>query len=104
MPSFFEELWASIFIPGTTPALLIATNVSFFLLQVTLIILLFAAYSIHFVIMNIICGGLWAGINWFAKEVEEFKQLEEAKKLRSGNDKGGSSTGAVDTLEDKKGI
>lgn len=81
MSSFFQELWVSVFTPGTTPALVLATNVTFFFLQITLIVLYFATYSIHLIFLNIISGGLWAAINWFVKEVEEFKRGEAAKEL-----------------------
>ncbi|KAI1844409.1 hypothetical protein JX265_010160 [Neoarthrinium moseri] len=75
MASFFEEIWNSIFTPGTTPTLLIATNVTFAALQVVLFALLLATYSIHFVILSVLCGGLWSAINWFASEL----QKEQAK-------------------------
>ncbi|KAF8417229.1 ER protein Pkr1-domain-containing protein [Tirmania nivea] len=86
MASFLHDIWASVFTPGTTPALVLATNVTFFLLQIILLILLYTTLSYHFVAMNILCAGLWGGINWFMKEVEEFKRSEEAKKLESEKD------------------
>ncbi|KAI5807621.1 ER protein Pkr1-domain-containing protein [Peziza echinospora] len=85
MASFFEDLWSSVFTPGTTPALLLATNGSFALLQCTLIALLFATHSIHFVVLNCLAAGLWAAINWFVKELEEFKRSEEQAKLASAS-------------------
>ena len=111
MASFFHDLWASVFTPGTTPALVLATNVTFFLLQIILLILLYATLSYHFIAMNIICVGLWGGVNWFVKEVEEFKRSEEAKKLESekdnsslGKDKKQSGEVVIsrDALEPKK--
>ena len=75
MASFLEELWGSIFTPGTTPTLLIATNASFAALQFLLLILLLATYSVHFVVLSVISGGLWYAINWFAREL----QIEHAK-------------------------
>ncbi|KAJ9662173.1 SMK killer toxin resistance protein [Neophaeococcomyces mojaviensis] len=75
MATFFEELWNSIFTPGTTPTLLVATNVSFAALQFLLLVLLFATYSIHFLILSILSAGLWYAINWFAREL----QIENAK-------------------------
>ncbi|KAK3694731.1 small nuclear ribonucleoprotein [Podospora appendiculata] len=83
MASFFEQLWESIFIPGPTPTLLIATNVTFACLQVLLAVLLFATYSIHFVVLSALCGGLWAAINWFARELKEHQQQEEEKARRA---------------------
>lgn len=113
MGSFFHDLWASVFTPGTTPALVLATNVTFFLLQMILLILLYVTLSYHFIAMNILCAGLWGGINWFMKEVEEFKRSEEAKKLESKKDdlsigKDKKQSGKVeisrDTLEPKKDL
>lgn len=75
MANFLEELWNSIFTPGTTPTLLVATNASFGALQFLLLILLIATYSIHFLILSLICAGLWYAINWFAREL----QIEHAK-------------------------
>lgn len=69
MANFFEELWTSVFTPGTTPTLLLATNATFGALQFLLLILLFATYSIHFLVLSILCAGLWYSINWFATEI-----------------------------------
>ncbi|ETS88193.1 hypothetical protein PFICI_02021 [Pestalotiopsis fici W106-1] len=79
MATFFEEMWNSIFTPGTTPTLLLATNVTFAALQVVLFGLLLATYSIHFVILSFISGGLWGAINWFATELKK-EQAKEAER------------------------
>ncbi|KAL2855998.1 ER protein Pkr1-domain-containing protein [Aspergillus pseudoustus] len=71
MTSFIENLWSSIFTAGPTPTLLLATNFSFAALQVVLLVLLLATYSIHFVFLSIISAGLWYSINWFAREVTQ---------------------------------
>ncbi len=83
MASFLQDLWESIFTPGTTPTLLVATNITFAALQVVLAALLFATYSIHFVILSGLCGGLWAAINWFAKELKVQQLKEEEEKRRA---------------------
>src|SRR5690348_5349133 len=83
MASFVQELWESIFTPGPTPTLLIATNVTFAALQIVLAGLLIATYSIHFVVLSILSGGLWAAINWFAKELKVHQQQEEEKERRA---------------------
>lgn len=70
-----EELWNSIFTPGATPTLLLATNLSFAALQALLFTLLVATYSYHFLILSLLCAGLWTAINWFVREL----QLENAK-------------------------
>ncbi|KAL5888578.1 SMK killer toxin resistance protein [Pyricularia oryzae] len=82
MADFIKDLWESIFTPGPTPSLLIATNVSFAALQVVLFALLIATYSIHFVVLSGLCGGLWWAINWFAREVKEAQRLEQLEKQR----------------------
>lgn len=83
MASFVQDLWESIFTAGPTPTLLIATNVTFGALQLVLAALLFATYSIHFVILSGLCGGLWVGINWFARELQAHQLQEEEKARRA---------------------
>ncbi|KAJ6787101.1 hypothetical protein PWT90_07222 [Aphanocladium album] len=73
MSSFVVELWESIFVPGPTPVLLRAANATFAALQLTLFALLVSTYSIHFVILSILCAGLWWSINWFAAELAAAK-------------------------------
>ncbi|KAF2144681.1 uncharacterized protein K452DRAFT_356810 [Aplosporella prunicola CBS 121167] len=96
MSQFFENLWNSIFTPGPTPTLLVATNASFAALQITLFGLLVATYSIHFVILSFLCGGLWWAINWFANELRLANEKEEAAKRireRRGKESGRSKDG-----------
>ncbi|RKF79592.1 V-type ATPase assembly factor PKR1 [Golovinomyces cichoracearum] len=69
--NFLNDLFQSIFTPGPTHTLLIATNVTFACLQVLLLLLLIATYSIHFVILSILSAGLWVAINWFANELKK---------------------------------
>ncbi|KAK3363064.1 ER protein Pkr1-domain-containing protein [Lasiosphaeria hispida] len=83
MAGFVTELWESIFTPGPTPTLLIATNVTFAALQLVLGALLFATYSIHFVVLSVLSGSLWAAINWFARELLEHQAQEEEKARRA---------------------
>ena len=90
MSDFLVSLWESVFTPGTTPTLLIATNATFGCLQVLLLILLFFTSSYHFLFLSIICGGLWGAINWFAAEVQAVKAQEE----KGGSQKGGDAKGA----------
>jgi hypothetical protein len=83
MASFFENLWGSIFTPGATPTLLIATNVTFGALQFVLGALLVGTRSIHFVVLSALCAGLWWAINWFAAELALAEKAEqEAGRLR----------------------
>jgi hypothetical protein len=94
MASFLESLWASIFTPGTTPTLLLATNVTFFSLQLLFFGLLVATYSMHFVALSILSAGLWWGINWFAAELQRAKEIEQEaeriRKRRAAEGKGGA--------------
>lgn len=83
MSKFVEELWESIFTPGTTPTLLIATNATFAALQVVLGALLIATYSIHFVILSFLSAGLWYAINWFAREVQASHDAELKEQARA---------------------
>lgn len=83
MSQFFQDLWESIFIPGPTPSLLIATNVTFACLQLVLFALLLATYSVHFIILSFLSGGLWYAINWFARELQANHDKEVAEKARA---------------------
>jgi hypothetical protein len=105
MASFSEKLWESIFTPGATPTLLVATNASFAALQLLFLALLLATYSIHFIILSFLCGGLWWSINWFAAEIRAAQaKEEEAKRIREarrGKDRGiGDDGEAMDTGDD----
>lgn len=78
MASFLEELWSSVFTPGPTPTLLVATNASFACLQFLLLCLLLATYSAHFIVLSLICGSLWWSINWFVRELLSARAKEES--------------------------
>ncbi|PWY70938.1 Pkr1-domain-containing protein [Aspergillus heteromorphus CBS 117.55] len=79
MGSFMEDLWSSIFTPGPTHTLLVATNVTFAALQTLLFALLLATYSIHFVALSALSGALWWSINWFARELRQVQAAEAAE-------------------------
>ncbi|KFA66258.1 hypothetical protein S40285_01918 [Stachybotrys chlorohalonatus IBT 40285] len=79
MASFMTDLWESIFVPGPTPSILIATNATFAALQLVLLALLVATYSVHFFVLSFLCGGLWWSINWFAAELAASQREEQAK-------------------------
>ncbi|KAF2799498.1 Pkr1-domain-containing protein [Melanomma pulvis-pyrius CBS 109.77] len=108
MPNFFEDLWLSVFTPGPTPTLLVATNASFAALQLLFFALLLATYSVHFVILSGLTAGLWWAINWFATEVRAAQAVEEeAKRIREARrekEKDRTRTGdeveAMDTGDD----
>ncbi|KHN99858.1 Endoplasmic reticulum, protein Pkr1 [Metarhizium album ARSEF 1941] len=99
MASFIAGLWESIFVPGPTPTILKATNATFAALQIVLLGLLVATTSIHFVVLSILCAGLWYSINWFANElaVAQTRQQQEAERATAEDkdatdDKGGDDS------------
>lgn len=97
MSQFFQDLWESIFTPGPTPSLLIATNVTFAALQFVLAALLLATYSIHFIILSFLSAGLWWAINWFARELQANHDRELKEKARAARKI--AVRGQVDTSE-----
>lgn len=101
MGSFVEDLWSSIFTPGPTPTLLVATNATFAALQAVLFALLLATYSIHFVVLSVLSGGLWFSINWFAREVRLSQRAEREKQSREAAEGSGDTktTPAPDATE-----
>ena len=105
MADFLTNLWESVFTPGPTPTLIYATNASFFALQTVLLLLLAATYSIHFLILSFLCGGLWWAINWFVRELETAKRLEKEKDTKDRDKEGrhGGSEGDDEDGEDDDG-
>ncbi|KAL8731695.1 MAG: hypothetical protein Q9181_004230, partial [Wetmoreana brouardii] len=101
MASFLTDLFTSIFTPGPTHSLLVATNFSFAALQAVLLVLLIFTSSIHFIVLSVLCAGLWWSINWFAAELEaakkeektrEAKRLEQTQRQRRGTSAEDSDT------------
>ena len=83
MATFFTDLISSIFTPGPTPSIIIATNASFAALQTVLLVLLIITYSVHFIVLSFLCAGLWWAINWFVTELEAANQKDrDAKQSR----------------------
>ncbi|KAJ8104171.1 ER protein Pkr1-domain-containing protein [Lipomyces tetrasporus] len=74
MSQFFQDLWDSIFTPGTTPTLVRATHYSFAALLVTLVVLCIATYNKHFFILTAIAGCLWGTLTWFIGELDKMKE------------------------------
>ncbi|TVY48964.1 V-type ATPase assembly factor [Lachnellula occidentalis] len=101
MAAFITDLMQSIFTPGPTPTLLVATNISFACLQVVLLLLLIATYSIHFIILSFLSAGLWWAINWFAMELRAAEEAEAEKKRRlADTGLGSDSETEVETVMD----
>ncbi|ETN39682.1 uncharacterized protein HMPREF1541_05908 [Cyphellophora europaea CBS 101466] len=92
MSSFIVDLWESIFTPGPTPTLVLATNATFGALQLLLLALLVFTSSIHFAILSVLCAGLWYSINWFAREVQAAKAAEDSSKSPSSTEKDPKTT------------
>ena len=88
MATFFTDLISSIFTPGPTPSIIIATNASFAALQLVLLVLFVLTFSIHFVVLSFLCAGLWWAINWFVTELEAVKREERGAKQRRDMDQG----------------
>ncbi|KAL9030398.1 MAG: hypothetical protein Q9196_001478 [Gyalolechia fulgens] len=86
MASFLTDLFTSIFTPGPTHSLLVATNVSFAALQAIFFILLLLTSSVHFIVLSVLCAGLWWSINWFAAELEAARQKEREHETRPSVD------------------
>ena len=108
MAEFLTNLVNSIFTPGPTPSLVVATNASFAALQFVLLLLLIATYSIHFIILSILSAGLWWAINWFVTEIqagnakeEEAKRLREVRRDR--NEKGAEDSGTETEAAEETG-
>ena len=99
MVSFVEDLWSSIFTPGPTPTLLVATNATFAALQVLLFGLLLATYSVHFFALSFLSGALWWSINWFAREVMEVQRAEKEKQAEKGRAENSADAPAPDNTE-----
>lgn len=112
MATFLTNLLQSIFTPGPTPTLVRATNAAFAALQAIFLALLITTSSIHFLILSILCAGLWFAINWFVTEIQAADEKEEqAKKLRdlkkaqdsrSADDSGTETEDGEQNLENKE--
>lgn len=102
MADFLTNLWSSVFTPGASPTLLVATNVTFASLQILLAALLIGTYSIHFAILSFLCGGLWWSINWFATELQAAQAKEaEAEKLRKRKSEWRNKGEVADSADDE---
>ena len=86
MADFLTSLFNSILTPGPTPTLVVATNVAFATLQLLLFVLIVVSRSIHFVVLSVLCAGLWWAINWFVSELEASK-VERSKDEDRGKEK-----------------
>lgn len=74
---FLGDLWRSIFEPGSSPAVVKATHVSFFFLVSILLVMLFLTRSIHFVFLLILSVALWITTAWFIDEYNRYLREQE---------------------------
>lgn len=100
--SFIEELWQSVFTPGTTPALIKAVHVSFILLFASLAWVIYLSRSIHFVNLFVIALLLYGTVCWFIGELQKSKLMtneeldqaaEEAEQKRDAGETSGAKVG-----------
>ncbi len=99
MSQFLLDLFSSIFIPGPTDTLLAATNATFASLQLLLLVLLLATFSVHFLILSFLSGGLWWAINWFAAELRQAQAAERAPREPADHADDGSDTEAETVIQ-----
>ena len=102
MATFITDLFQSIFTPGPTHSLVVATNVAFAALQLVLLLLLIATYSVHFLILSFLSASLWWGINWFVNEINIQKALEEERKQLEETARGNDSETEAETVIDTR--
>lgn len=92
MSGFIVGLWESVFQPGTSPQLILATHLSFIALLTTLSWLIYVTKgNIHFIMLFIIALLLWITIIWFISELETAKLMSneelEVNTENADNDK-----------------
>ncbi|SCU87092.1 LADA_0E01948g1_1 [Lachancea dasiensis] len=87
MGNFFEELWNSIFTPGTSPQLIVATHVSFVLLSCCLGWLIYCTRNLHFVALLTISTLLWITVTWFVNELHYAKLRDNEELAKTQGEK-----------------
>lgn len=97
MADFLTELFENIFTPGAGRPLVIATNLAFGGLQLTLFALLLATWSIHCVVLSVLTAALWGAINWFIAETNRVAAQQAEEKRREEKEKG-TGTGEGETI------
>ncbi|RKP25966.1 ER protein Pkr1-domain-containing protein, partial [Syncephalis pseudoplumigaleata] len=76
---FMHGLWTSIFTPGANSQLLLAMNVSFVALFLSLLFLLLATGGNgHVFALLFIAMGLFASVQWFVRELAAVRAANEA--------------------------
>lgn len=102
MIGFIEDLWQSIFTPGATPTLILATHITFALLVTSLVTLIFLSnYNIHLIALLIISLALWGLLTWFIAELEASKESLKSNEEISKEEKPQATTTATATSTKK---
>ncbi|SCU92593.1 LAFA_0F11606g1_1 [Lachancea sp. 'fantastica'] len=104
MANFAEELWHSIFTPGTSPQLVFATHVSFLLLACCLGWLIYCTKNVHFVALLVIAVLLWATVTWFIAELQYAKLKDNEELSREAGAKGKKAETEPQPLKDTDSI
>lgn len=106
MTSFFSGLWNSIFQPGASPQLILATHVSFIALLLTLSWLIYVTKgNIHFIALFIIAILLWLSIIWFIQELKNVRLMTNEELKNQGNqdkDKDNDTTTTEKKVKDEQ--
>ncbi|KAI8053470.1 ER protein Pkr1-domain-containing protein [Syncephalis plumigaleata] len=98
---FVHGLWSSIFTPGANSQLLLAMNVSFIALFLSLLFLLFATGGNgHVLALLLIAGGLFASIQWFVHELAVVRAANAANTNNDSTESTNEETSALTTNQE----
>ena len=101
MAHFFVALWESVFQPGTSPQLIIATHISFLLLLTVLGSQIYLTNNVHYYALFTIATLLWITVTWFVSELNQVK-LQDNKELESKFGKTTATAASSKAPEEKK--
>ncbi|ODQ63016.1 hypothetical protein WICANDRAFT_89371 [Wickerhamomyces anomalus NRRL Y-366-8] len=73
---FVNELWKSVLTPGTSPALILATHLTFASLVITLSFFALYSKSIHLINLLVISILLWITLTWFINEINSLEKSD----------------------------
>lgn len=105
MASFITGLWESVFQPGTSPQLILATHLSFTALLITLAWLIFVTSgNIHFIMLFVIATLLWITVIWFISELKSAKLLSNQQlESETNEDREDKNTEEIEAVKENKG-
>ncbi|KAG0670784.1 SMK killer toxin resistance protein [Maudiozyma exigua] len=104
MASFITGLWESVFQPGTSPQLILATHLSFSALLITLAWLIFVTSgNIHFIMLFIIATLLWITVIWFISELKSAQLLSNQQLESETTGEKEDSKTKTETIKEDKG-